>query len=102
MKGQENMVANTLEAKAQELVGHLDLGQLAAVVHLLEVMISPEEESDTASTAELQAIAEADQWLQHNQPIPHEQVLAEFGLTMEDWEKMADEPVPEEAPRPRG
>jgi hypothetical protein len=43
-------------------------------------MISPEDESDAASTVELRAIAEADQWLKHNQPIPHEQVLAEFGL----------------------
>jgi hypothetical protein len=50
-------------------------------------MISPEDESDAASTVELRAIAEADQWLKHNQPIPHEQVLAEFGLTMDDWEK---------------
>jgi hypothetical protein len=54
-------------------------------------MISPEDESDTASTTELRAIAEADQWLKHNQPIPHERVLAEFGLTMDDWEKVAAE-----------
>ena len=25
------------------------------------------------------AIAEADEWLKHNQPIPHEEVLAELG-----------------------
>jgi hypothetical protein len=41
------------------------------------------------SDAERKAISEADQWLQHNQPIPHEQILAEFGLTMADWENMA-------------
>ena len=46
------------------------------------------------SDAERAAIAEADLWLPHNQPIPHEQVLAEFGLTMADWEKMANEPLP--------
>jgi hypothetical protein len=39
-----------------------------------------------------QAVAEADEWLKHNQPIPHEEVLAEFGLTMADWEKMSREP----------
>ena len=41
------------------------------------------------SEAEREAIAEADEWLRHNQPIPHEEILAEFGLTMADWEKMA-------------
>jgi hypothetical protein len=41
------------------------------------------------SDAERKAIAEADEWLRHNQPIPHEEVLAEFGLTLADWEKMA-------------
>jgi hypothetical protein len=29
-------------------------------------------------------------------------VLAEFGLTMEDWEKMSEEPLPEETPRRNG
>jgi len=58
-------------------------------------MISPEER-DTLSNAERKAVAEADEWLQHNDPIPHEEVLAQFGLTMADWEKMAQEPQPEE------
>ena len=47
-------------------------------------MVAPEEERDTFSNAERQAIAEADEWLRHNQPIPYEEVLAEFGLTMDD------------------
>lgn len=49
-------------------------------------------EDDTLTEAEREAIAEAGEWLRHNEPIPHEQVLAEFGLTMDDWEKMAGEP----------
>jgi len=82
---------------AVELLGRLGPGQLAAVVHLLEAMIaphtvSPEEDGDTLSPAEAKAIAEADEWLKHNQPIPHEEVLAEFGRTMTDWEKMSREP----------
>jgi hypothetical protein len=82
---------------AVELLERLGPGQLAAVVHLLETMvapvvISPEEDGDTLSPAEAKAIAEADEWLKHNQPIPHEEVLAEFGLTMTDWEKMSREP----------
>jgi hypothetical protein len=77
---------------AHELLERLAPGQLAAVVHLLETMIPPEEDSDTLSPAEAKAIAEADEWSKHNDPIPHEQVLAEFGLSMADWEKMSREP----------
>ena len=77
---------------AHDLVDRLTSGQLAAIVHLLETMVQPEDRGDTPTEAEREAIAEADEWLRHNEPIPHEQVLAEFGLTMADWEKMADEP----------
>ena len=87
---------------AHHLLDQLGPGQLAAVVQLLETMVSPEEDRDTLSNAERKAIAEADEWLQHNQPIPHEEVLAEFDLTMADWEKMGREPLSEEAPRRNG
>jgi hypothetical protein len=48
----------------------------------LEVLV---DEDDALSPAEAQAIAEAEEWSRHNEPIPHEQVLAEFGLTRADW-----------------
>ena len=76
---------------AHELLDRLGSGQLAAVVHLLEAMILPGEDLDTLSDAERKAVAEADEWLKHNQPIPHEEVLAELGLI---WQKMAEEPQP--------
>jgi hypothetical protein len=84
---------------AHQLLDQLGPGQLAAVVHLLETLVSPDEDGDTLSNAERKAVAEADEWLKHNKPLPHEEVLAELGLTMADWEKMADEPLPEKAPR---
>jgi hypothetical protein len=87
---------------AHRLLDQLGPGQLAAVVHLLEAMISPEEDSDTLSNAERKAVAEADEWLKHNQPIPHEEVLAEFGLTMADWDNMGKDPLPEETPHRNG
>jgi len=87
---------------AHQLLDQLSPGQLAAVVHLLETMVSPEEDGDTLSNAEREAVAEADEWLKHNQAIPHEEVLAEFGLTMADWEKMGKDPLPEETPRRNG
>ncbi len=87
------MAASALEAKAHELVGQLGPNKLAAVVQLMEVMIHDDiEESDTLSPAEAKAIAEADEWSKHNTPIPHEEVLAEFGLSVADWEKMSREP----------
>ena len=97
------MNTNPSEAKqhAHQLLDQLGPGQLAAVLHLLETMVSVED-GDALSSAERKAIAEADEWLKHNQPIPHEEVLAEFGLTMADWEKMGREPSPEETPRRNG
>ena len=61
-----------------------------------------DKQGDALSKAERKAVAEADEWLKHNQPIPHEEVLAELGLTMADWEKMAEEPLLEETPRRNG
>jgi hypothetical protein len=87
---------------AYHLLDQLGPSQLAAVVHLLETMISPDEEGDALSNAERKAVAKADEWLKHNQPIAHEEVLAELGLTMSDWEKMAEEPLPGETPHRNG
>jgi hypothetical protein len=92
---------------AHQLLDQLDSGQLAAVTHLLEVMIDPVTaalrntpvDDESFTDAQRKAVAEADEWLKHNQPIAHEEVLAELGLTTADWEKMADEPLPEEKPR---
>lgn len=53
----------------------------------METMVSPADQ-ETLSNDERRAVAEADEWLQQNQPISHEDVLAEFGLTMAGWEKL--------------
>jgi hypothetical protein len=95
---------------AQQLLNHLAPDQIAAVVHVMEVMLDPLSrrlanaplEDEEISAEEERAVAEAREWLKHNQPIPHEGVLAEFGLTMADWEKMGQEPLPDETPRRSG
>ena len=95
---------NTMNADIQHahhLLDQLGPGQLAAVVHVMETMVSPEDR-DTLSNAERKAVAEADEWLQHHQPIPHDEVLAEFGLTMADWDKMGQEPLSDETSRRNG
>ena len=52
--------------------------------------------------ADREAVAEADEWLQANDPIPLESVLADLGLTMTDWEVMAKTPLHEEYRKPNG
>jgi hypothetical protein len=84
---------------AHDLLDQLAPDELSAIVRLLET-IHPGEDHDTPSSAERQAVAEAEEWLKHNKPIPHEQVLEEIGLTTSDWEKMVSEP--DIAGRPNG
>jgi hypothetical protein len=53
----------------------------------LKPMVASGEE--TLSEQDRRAIAEADQWLEHKDPLPPEEILAEFGLTMADWEPIS-------------
>jgi hypothetical protein len=87
---------------AHDLLDQLPPAQLAAVVQLMETMVPREEDRDTLSPAEGKAIAEADEWLKHHPPIPHEEILADFGLTSGDWARMGEEPAPEPLPRRHG
>lgn len=95
---------------AHELIDQLPDAQLSGLVRFLETIVEPVSYSlanapiddEPFTEEERQGVAEAIGWLKHNEPIPHEQVLAEFGLTMADWEKMAEEPSPGEASRRNG
>jgi hypothetical protein len=77
---------------AQQLLSHLAPAQVAAVVHLMEVMLDPVSralaiappEDEEISEEEEKAVAEAREWLKHNPGIPFEQVVAELGFTMEE------------------
>lgn len=92
---------------AQQLLNHLAPDQVAAVIHLMEVMLDPVSrklanapiEDEEISEDEEQAVAEAREWLKHNKPIPHEEVLAELGLSMADFERMGQTPLPPEPSR---
>jgi hypothetical protein len=74
--------------------------QLAALETILESMLDPLSrklalapiDNEPFTEEDRQAVAAADEWSKHNEPIPHEQVLAEYGLTMADWEKLSREP----------
>jgi hypothetical protein len=54
-------------------------------------------EDEEIDEDEEQAVAEACEWLKQHTPISNEVVLAEFGLTLEDFEKMGRELPPRES-----
>ena len=78
-----------------ELVDLLPDDKLGAVRNLLQVMVEPLTralidaplEDEKITDEEERAVAEARKWLDHNRPIPHEEVLAELGLTKADLEQ---------------
>ena len=79
------MAVDALEAKAHELLGQLNPGKLAAVVHLLEVMVHDEEEPVTEE--DRRRFHQGQAWFAQRggKGIPMEDVLAEFGLRPEDF-----------------
>ena len=82
------MVADTLESKAHELIGQLNPDKLAAVVHLLEVMIDDEEELTGEDRAAIRVGLDS---LEKNGTVSMEEVLSDFGLTMADFQKITAE-----------
>ena len=78
--------------QAHEMIERLTPSQVSAVVGLLETMLDPVSravanapvDDEPLPEEEKKALEEARQWLQHNQSIPHEQVLAELGITREE------------------
>jgi hypothetical protein len=77
---------------AHALIERLAPTQIVAVVGLLEAMLDPVSRAianapidDEPLTAEEEkALDESSEWLKHNKGIPHEQVLAELGITQEE------------------
>ncbi len=85
---QENKIAvSTLESKAHELLSQLNPGKLAAMVHLLEVMLDDEDEelSEEDHTAIQAGLASLDS----GSSVPMETVLADFGLIAAEFDRDA-------------
>jgi hypothetical protein len=78
--------------RAHELIEQLAPRQASAVVGLLERMLDPVSraianapiDDEPLDPGEEIAVNESKQWLKNNKPIPHEQVLAELGITQEE------------------
>ena len=86
--------------QAHELIDRLAPGQLSAVVGLLGAMLDPISraianapvDDEPKTEAERQAVGESKDWFDRHggQGIPHEEVLADFGLTPKDFTKRKD------------
>ena len=85
------MPTDTAHEKQQihRLIERLAPSQVGAVRGLLEAMIDPVARSianapvdtEPLSAEGERALYEAREWMKHNEGIPHEQVLAELGIT---------------------
>jgi hypothetical protein len=97
--------ASNPRQQAHELIDCMAPGQVSAVVGLLKVMLDPVSraianapyEDEEISEEETLAVAKSMDWLKNNKPIPNEEVLAEFGLTSEDFERMGRTPLETQA-----
>jgi hypothetical protein len=83
---------NQQKQRTYAMIDRLAPEQFSAVRDLLEVMLHPVSRAITnapfddepVTEEEVMALDEAREWLRHNQGIPHEQVLAELGITQEE------------------
>jgi hypothetical protein len=79
---------------AHQLVERLPADQLSTVVRFMEFLlldpisrslaIAPVDD-EPLTGEEAEALEKSKEWFRHNQGIPHDEVLAEFGLTAEDF-----------------
>ncbi len=84
--------------RAHELIDRLPPRQLSAVVGVIEAMLDPVSlaianapiDDEPLTAEEKNAIAESREWLKHNPGIPHEEVLAELGITQEEIERFKE------------
>ena len=86
------------------LVDQLQPVQLDALKGFLQSMLDPLSsklalaplDDEPFTEEDRRAVAEADEWRKQNDPISLEDVLADFGLTLADWETMGKSPLIEE------
>lgn len=87
-------VATNPKQQAHELIDRLSTGQASAVVTLITSMLDPVDraianaplEDEEISEEENRAVAASKAWLAEHpgEGIPHEELMAEFGINPED------------------
>jgi hypothetical protein len=99
--------AHTRE-QAHELINRMSTGQVSAVVGLLEAMLDPVSialanapyDDEPVSEEEARDIAESRAAYARGEAVSNDDVLAEFGLTADDFERMGQTPLEAEPHRP--
>ncbi|MFN0169443.1 MAG: hypothetical protein ACKV22_23720 [Bryobacteraceae bacterium] len=97
-------MAHEFEQERQQAHAYLDRlspEQLSAVSTLLATMLKPASSSpvqpplaeEEVIEDEERGVAESREWLKHHKPIPHEEVLAELGISIREFEQMAATPL---------
>lgn len=75
--------------------------RLTAVVHLLQAISDPVTRSlanaaiddEPIGEEEMRVVEASGEWLKNHEPISHEEVPAEFGLTLDDFERLGRSPL---------
>ena len=90
-------VATNPKQQAHELIDRLSTGQASAVVTLITSMLDPVDraianapfEDEEISEEENRAVTSSKAWLAEHpgEGIPHEELLAEFGINPEDLDR---------------
>ncbi|MGD0870959.1 MAG: hypothetical protein ABSB88_15495 [Bryobacteraceae bacterium] len=89
---------------AHAFLDRLPDAQVCAVCGLLETMLSPLDrklalapvDDEPLTPDEAEAIQAGIASLEQNGGVPMQEVLADFGLTMDDLQNMAEAPLPED------
>ena len=95
--------------QAHELIDRISTAQASAVVGLLEAMLDPVSvalanapmDDEPVGEEEARDIAEARAAYARGEVVANQEVLADFGLTAEDFERMGRTPLDDE-PHPPG
>jgi len=93
--------AADVKLQAHAMIDRMAPKQVSAVVTLLEAMLDPVSralanapvEDSTASEEEALAAAASHEWLRDHDPISNREMLAEFGLNEEEFERMGQTPL---------
>jgi hypothetical protein len=100
------LASKDTKKQAHELIDCMAPGQVSAVVGLLKIMLDPVArslacapyEDELISEEESSTVAASKAWLKSNEPISNVDVLAEFGLSQEDFERMGSTPLEPHTP----
>jgi len=91
-----------VRSQAHAMIDRMAPRQVSAVVTLLEAMLDPlsralanaPREDEAVGDEETAAVAASRVWLREHEPISNREMLAEFGLSEEDFERMGQTPLP--------